>query len=170
MATATVTTSIDKFRFHSAVRGYHVYRSVWDPFLDDTFTTMHKKANSHEKYAIAVMPEDSKRKEIVGHVPREISKLCCLFILFGGTIVGRVTGRRRKTAADCAGMEIPCEIFFKHTQKKVLDKPEILLKNSKQNSENKQPKNSKQLREQAAKEEEAAKEIANKRTSSSASA
>ena len=56
MATATVTTSTDEFRFHSAVRGYHVYRSVWDPFLDDTFTTKHDRANSHDKYAIAVMP------------------------------------------------------------------------------------------------------------------
>lgn len=41
-------------------------------------------------------------------------------------------------------MEIPSELIFKHTQRKVLDKLEILLKNSKQDSENKQPKNSKQ--------------------------
>ena len=33
-----------------------MYKSVWDPFLDDTFTTKHDRANSHDKYAIAVMP------------------------------------------------------------------------------------------------------------------
>lgn len=76
---------------------------------------------------MAVIPDDMKRKRVVGHLPREISKICCLFVLRGGIIAGRVTGTRRKTRAECGGMEIPCELTFKHGQKKVLDKLKLLL-------------------------------------------
>ena len=121
------SSSASEIKISSAVRGYHVYKEIWDPFIDDTFGTKHERGNSHDRYAMAVIPDDMKRKRVVGHLPREISKICCLFVLRGGIIAGRVTGTRRKTRAECGGMEIPCELTFKHVQKKVLDKLKLLL-------------------------------------------
>ena len=121
------SSSASEIKISSAVRGYHVYKEICDPFIDDTFGTKHERDNSHYRYAMAVIPDDMKRKRVVAHLPREISKICCLFVLRGGIIAGRVTGTRRKTRAECGGMEIPCELTFKHGQRKVLDKLKLLL-------------------------------------------
>ena len=141
MATATVTTSTDEFRFHSTVRGYHVYRSVWDLFLDDNKARESKLPQQvcHSSDAWGLKEKRNCRT----YTKRNFKTLLSLHSVWC-RIVGSVTGRWRKTTADCGGMEIPSELIFKHTQRKVLDKLEILLKNSKQDSENKQPKNSKQ--------------------------
>ena len=72
------------------VRGYHIYKDVCDPYLGDGFTTKHKWNNPHNKYAVAVLPVDAKSNRTVGHLLREISKECYLFILHGGTISGVV--------------------------------------------------------------------------------
>lgn len=116
---AMAESSASEIKIPSEVRGYL--------YVDDTFTTKHERGNSHDRYAIAVIPDDMKRKRVVGHLSREISKICCFFVLHGETIVGRVTGARRKTRAECGGMEIPCELTFKHHQKKILDKFKLLL-------------------------------------------
>ena len=72
-----------------AVRGYHVYKEVWRPYIGDEFLTFHKNGNTKDKYAIAVTPADSKSecKQIVGHLPKEISKICFYFIAHRGIIL-----------------------------------------------------------------------------------
>ena len=45
----------DEWRFVCVVRGYHVYKDVWDPYLGDGFTTKHERNNPHDKYAVAVL-------------------------------------------------------------------------------------------------------------------
>ncbi len=117
-----VSTEGEVLRLLCIVRGYHVYKAIWDLYLGDDFTTKHQKNNPHDKYAIAVLLVDAKVAEIVGHLPMEISKECCLFVLHRGTIAGEVTGTRRKTIEPCGGMEIPCELTFRHTEKKMLEK------------------------------------------------
>lgn len=117
-----ICPSMEELKLPCVVRGYHAYMNVWDPYLGDTFTTKHERGNPHDKYAVAVLPVDSKTKPIVGHLPREISKECCLFILHGGLITEEVNGKRRQTIAACGGMEIPCELTFSHTKKKMLEK------------------------------------------------
>ena len=97
------------------------------PYLEDDFTTKHQARNPHDKYAVAVLPVDTKTKAVVGHLPREISKECCLFIHHGGSITGTVKGRRRKTLEPCGGMEIPCELTFRHSKKKILDKLKLCI-------------------------------------------
>ena len=89
--------------------------------------TKHQRRNPHDKYAIAVLPVDTKNEMVVGHLPREISKECCLFIHYGGSITTIVKGRRRKTMETCSGMEIPYELAFRHSKKKVLDKLKLCI-------------------------------------------
>ncbi len=47
-------------------RGYHVYKAMWDPYLRYDFSIKHKRNNSHDKYAIAMLPIDTKVAKIVG--------------------------------------------------------------------------------------------------------
>ena len=78
-------------------------------------------------YAVAVIPVDSKTKNVVGHFPREISKEFCLFIYHKGNITGAVKGRRLKTLEPCGGMEMPCKLRFSHNKKKVVDKVKLCV-------------------------------------------
>ena len=48
------------------VRRYHAYKDVWDPVLEHQFRTKHQKHNSHDKYAMAVVPVDASASR-VGH-------------------------------------------------------------------------------------------------------
>ena len=54
-----------------------------------------------------------KNRDIVGHVPRNISMFCSVFIRQGGTILCVVTGRRRYLRdIPQGGMEILCKCCF----------------------------------------------------------
>ena len=43
-----------------AVREYHVYKSIWDPNLEESFTTRHERVNPHDRYAMAVIPDNCR--------------------------------------------------------------------------------------------------------------
>ena len=76
--TSIATNSLQKFvtmaessnaseirnRTSSAVRGHHLYKEIWDPFIHDTFSTKHERRNSHNRYAMTVIPDDMKRKRV----------------------------------------------------------------------------------------------------------
>ena len=82
------SSSICEISIPSAVRGYNIYKDVWDPFVDDMFITKHEGSNSHNKYTIhvAVFADDTcmKMKKVVGHLPREVLKILYLFVCHGG--------------------------------------------------------------------------------------
>ena len=70
---------------------------------------MQESSNPRERYAVSVQ----KDRQIVGHLPRNISRLCSLFIRRGGTVTATVTGeKRRSTDLPQGGMEISCRLNF----------------------------------------------------------
>ena len=87
-----------------------------------TLATVHKShitwirevGNRHNPYAIAV----KKDEIVIRHPPHKISCICSIFIRQGGKIYCTVTNSRRYSA-DLAqgGMEIPCTLTFKITNK-----------------------------------------------------
>jgi hypothetical protein len=77
----------------TAVRGYHVYKDVWFPELAETFHCQQDTNNKHDRYAVSVFVS-ADALETVGHLPREISKVCFYFLQHDGSIHGEVTGRR----------------------------------------------------------------------------
>ena len=77
----------------TAVRGYHVYKDVWFPELAETFHCQQDTNNKHDRYAVSVFVS-ADALETVGHLPREISKVCFYFLQHDGSIRGEVTGRR----------------------------------------------------------------------------
>ena len=73
-------------------------------------------------HAVAVQ----KGKLIVGHLPKEISKVCWFFIHRGGTIKCIVKDKRRISPIEQAGLEVPCELIF--TAVEILDGNNLMSK------------------------------------------
>ena len=65
-----------------------------------------------------------KEKEVVGHVPRDISKYCTTALLCGGTIKCEITGRRQNKRGN--GLEVPCEYIVKGPFHVILDVEKII--------------------------------------------
>ena len=96
--------------FDSCVRGYHVYKDIWNHAIGDTLTAKPEFGNVHDPYAVAVVTPDDV---VVGHLPRNISTLCHLFLRKCGHILVQVTGRRRhSTDLPQGGLEVPCSLTF----------------------------------------------------------
>ena len=77
----------------SVVRSYHVYMDKWDPVIGDKFNAEIKVSIRHDQYTVAV----KVNQDIVGHVPREISKVLLYFIKNGCMVEGEVRGKRQRS-------------------------------------------------------------------------
>ena len=75
----------------SCVHGFHMYQDVWVSVIGETLPCRRETDNSEDRYAIAYY----KSEEVVGHVPRKISRLCAAFLRRGGAMKGTLTGTRR---------------------------------------------------------------------------
>ena len=53
-----------------AIRGFHYYRRYWKLFLGENLICLHDKGNPFDVFAIKACSSG----EIVGHLPREISR------------------------------------------------------------------------------------------------
>ena len=60
--------------------------------------------NTEDRFAVAVTKDDM----VVGHVPREFSKLCWHFLRHGGKIACEVTGRRKHSSIEGKRLVVPC--------------------------------------------------------------
>ena len=60
---------MEKFTFHPAVWGYHVYKVVWKPTIGKKLQADQELDNEADKFVVKVV----KSNEIVGHLPREYS-------------------------------------------------------------------------------------------------
>ena len=73
----------------SMVRGYHVYKDIWSAAVGQRLPCKQERGNPHDPYAI-------EGSVIVGHVPREISAVCSLFLRrIGTSLLCEVTGGKR---------------------------------------------------------------------------
>ena len=86
----------------SAIHGYHVYKTIWIPEIGEKLITKRERLNEHDRFTVATM----EGRLIVGHVPREISKLCCLFMKKGGRLTCTVTGPRRRSTISEGALEV----------------------------------------------------------------
>ena len=91
---ADSTRDLAIFCKESVVRGHHVFKRIWTPVVGEVLTVAREAGNTEDRFAVAVTKDDM----VVGHVPREFSKLCWHFLRHGGTIACEVTGRRKRTS------------------------------------------------------------------------
>ena len=95
-----------EYTMDSAIRGFHVYQSIWTPVLNEQLRPFQEHGNEEDMFAVAA--GDVK----VGHVPREIARICWYFLEHDGEIVCTVTGTRRRSPLAQGGLEIPCKLKF----------------------------------------------------------
>ena len=113
--------------FDSVIRGHHIYKEVWSPVIGEILTCEEEPGNVNDLFAVAI-----KRSGIVvGHIPRTISSVCCLF-LRRGTISCEVIGHRQYSLdLPQGGLDVPCRLTFTGIQediekvKKLLEKAPI---------------------------------------------
>ena len=88
---------MSEFIIDSAIRGFHVYKSLWTLEIGKELSTVQETANTHDRFAVAIW----KGTLTIGHVPAEISKVCWFFLWRGGTIKCRVsTDRHRRSRLE----------------------------------------------------------------------
>ena len=75
------------FEMESMIRGYHVYQTVWEAQIGEELFCVPERDNVRDPYAVAVQ----KSSRTVGHIPKNISTLCSLFLQRGGSITCQVT-------------------------------------------------------------------------------
>lgn len=121
-----MATEQAEYHFDYCMRGYYVYKEVWQSNTDDILSCRREATNLHDPYAVCMMHRSGI---VVGHVPRTISAVCSMFIRQGGSISCQVTGNRRYSAGlPQGGLELPCHLTFTGPSKvvgklqKLLDK------------------------------------------------
>jgi hypothetical protein len=123
MAAANVATSVE-FTFSSCIRGFHIYRDIWRPKIDELLQCTQDIGNQNDKHAVAVLHKGT----IVGHVPREHAKVFRFFLKRGGTVTVKVTGTQENNGI---GIELPAVYTFSGCQKDTEILSSLLKTNSK---------------------------------------
>ena len=64
------------YEFTTALRGFHVYRCEWKPYLNQPIEFKRELDNPHDRFAVAAKTKLPGKlcAVIVGHVPREMSR------------------------------------------------------------------------------------------------
>ena len=121
MAATTRATDLVTDVLESCIRGFHIYKAVWNPTLGEELVCETEFGNIRDPYAVAVQRlATSSSFKTVGHVPRHIFAICFFFINRGGNITCQVTGSRRYSADLVqGGLEIPCLYTFSGSIKDV---------------------------------------------------
>ena len=109
---------MSSFSVESMVRGYHVYKDIWDAVVREEFPCKREDGNRVDPIVVAVVRGDT----VIGHVPKKILSICSLYLRRDNSIVCRVTGSRWFSVDLAQGqLEIPCVLTFqgdaKHTAK-----------------------------------------------------
>ena len=107
------------FLYESVVRGHHVYKSVWSPFVGEVLDLSCEASNPYDDHAVCVTKSTSGGT--VGHVPRTISRS---FLSEGGVISCEITGPRQYGR----GLEVPCIYKLSEEEALVIKAKEKLLK------------------------------------------
>lgn len=119
------------FEFDAAVRGYHVYREIWRPTEGDIQRCFWEEGNNFDIFAIKVINESN---DIIGHLPREISRPTKFLIDRGASITAKITSTTiRRSPLFQGGLEILCKVTIMYPKtikgKLVMDRYEEMVHN-----------------------------------------
>ena len=122
-----------KFQIDCASRGYHIYRNIWSPKLGQDLLVKEEVGNVHDPFAMSIgadIPGKLTSFDIVGHIPREISRFCHYFVNYGGAKAKVRETKYRKSPIPSGGLEIPILLIIKkgESSSEVFEKMEIKVK------------------------------------------
>ena len=96
------------FQFTAAIRGYHVFRKIWEPVIEEELKCAHKVGNEYNVFSIKTCHGNGKT---VGHLPREISRATKFLLDRGATVNAKLSSEHyRKSPLFQGGLEIACII------------------------------------------------------------
>lgn len=96
------------FEFYAAVRGFHFYRSIWQPQEHQILSCVFECGNHYDMFAVKTCDENGRT---VGHLPREISRITKFIIDRAATVTACIIGTHyRRSPLVQGGLEIPCKI------------------------------------------------------------
>lgn len=101
----------ESYTLSSCVRGHHVYKDIWSPFVGQEIDVKIEPMNPRDAYAVATLI-DYIVYVVVGHVPIDFSKISWYFIHHGGQIKCTITGHCRLSDEASKGLEVPCSYTF----------------------------------------------------------
>ena len=108
MALSEIAGDGSAFQVVSFVRGHHVYHWTWMPVVGEMLPVKRELTNEHDRFTVAVL----KDGDVVGHVPRSLSKTTSFFLRHDGNVVFcEVTGERLNRGVQL-GVEVPCVYRF----------------------------------------------------------
>ena len=93
---------VERHEKESVLRGHHVYKHIWTPQIGEELVTEIEEDNYHDSYAVAVMLGGIT----VGHLPREMSRVCYPYSMVEKLC--RITAKRKRGK----GLEVPCVYSF----------------------------------------------------------
>ena len=100
---------LKSFEFTAAVRGFHVYRDIWNPDLNESLGCCHEEGNVFDIFAIKSCRLTDG--EIGGHLPREIARSTKYLLDRGAVVIATlITDRYRRSPLFQGGLEISCSI------------------------------------------------------------
>ena len=106
------------YLWNSSIRGHHIYKAVWTPTVGEILVVDQEPSNPHDPHAVAVL----KNTDIVGHVPRDISRIFSFFLLHGGVITCEEIGHKKFGK----GLEVPCTYKLTGKEAMIVKAREIL--------------------------------------------
>ena len=99
---------INAFELTSYIRGLHVYKEVWTPYVGEELSIKKENRNLYNTFAVAV----EKEGDVVGHLPQSISRNVSYFISHSGNnATCTVTGPRVNRGVGL-GVEVSCTYRF----------------------------------------------------------
>ena len=102
-------------RIESTVREHHVYKTHWSPSIEELCCEV-EEDNTFDRYAVAV----TKDGRVVGHVPRELARICYFFLKKQhSTMTCTVTDKRRPSDINGKGLVVPCIYIFKGKERHI---------------------------------------------------
>ena len=97
-----------------ASSSFHEYRKIWAPRINQQLVVKPERGNIFNPFAMSVYTKIRGKIELlslVGHLPREISRLCKYFIEYGGNLRANVRNTKfRRSPLPQGGLEIPISL------------------------------------------------------------
>ena len=104
----TVIMANEVYEFMTAVRGYHYYKTYWNPNCNQTLYCSHEVGKPFDPFAIKVCKNDW---EIVRHLPVEISRITKFLLNPGFTMIVHLTSAYYRRSPLMQGrLGIPCKM------------------------------------------------------------
>ena len=98
------------FDFITGLRGFHVYRDIWKPSLNQFIKFKQERNNRYDRFAVVGMTKlpGTLAASIIGHMPREMSRFIWYAIEKGAQITATLVSTQAKDSPLVqGGLEIP---------------------------------------------------------------